>query len=261
MPSPNPLSADDNLVGVAAAAANDVWAVGQYRDEKGNIVTLVEHWDGNMWSIVPSPNQSTFGDELNGVAALGTNDVWAVGTYYNVTRRMEQTLAEHWDGNIWTIVPSPNQGAPDDSTLNGVAAAGPGEVWAVGNCYFCTGNVQTLVERWDGNVWSIVPSPDQGTYLYGVAATGPGNVWAVGTYSGDGDTQSWWKGIIRVQMQPPPLHQRLNLPPAPNERFTDVCPGEYFYPYVQALTDDGSCTAMPCPPCRNCSVDTMLQPQ
>jgi len=36
---------------VAGDSANDVWAVGQ-----GNGEGLVEHWNGQAWSIVPSPS-------------------------------------------------------------------------------------------------------------------------------------------------------------------------------------------------------------
>src|SRR3989475_1286286 len=45
----------NRLYGVAATASNDVWAVGTSQDVAsvpGR--TLVEHWDGTAWSIVPS---------------------------------------------------------------------------------------------------------------------------------------------------------------------------------------------------------------
>jgi hypothetical protein len=55
-------------------AANDVWDVGGSDGE-----TLVEHWDGSIWSVVPSPNVGTGGNSLSGVAVVGANDVWTVG--------------------------------------------------------------------------------------------------------------------------------------------------------------------------------------
>src|SRR5262249_47139512 len=44
--SPNPGMAFNNLYGVAAIAANDVWAVGSSSDDPQNIhvKTLIEHW-------------------------------------------------------------------------------------------------------------------------------------------------------------------------------------------------------------------------
>src|SRR5689334_21377621 len=45
--SPN-LPSGSGLQGVDIAAANDVWAVGSYGSQ-----TLVEHWNGSAWAVVP----------------------------------------------------------------------------------------------------------------------------------------------------------------------------------------------------------------
>src|SRR5204862_547524 len=96
------------LSGVAAVSANDIWAVGG---------SLIEHWDGSNWSVVPSPSPSAGYSNLYGVAAVSANDVWAVGSSgYDPF----QTLTEHWNGRSWSVVPSPNPGIY--SQLNGVAA-------------------------------------------------------------------------------------------------------------------------------------------
>lgn len=41
-------------------SANDVWAFGDYyaADGSGQIFTLVLHWDGINWKIVPSPSSA-----------------------------------------------------------------------------------------------------------------------------------------------------------------------------------------------------------
>src|SRR5205823_6322194 len=65
------------LYGVAAISANDVWAVGYYSNNGvygGQ--TLVEHWNGSSWTIVPSPNPGRLNNFLNAVAAVSANDVW-----------------------------------------------------------------------------------------------------------------------------------------------------------------------------------------
>src|SRR5437899_949601 len=49
--SPNPGSVRDELYGVAAISANDVWAVGDsFNGGNSNNLTLIEHWDGTSWS-------------------------------------------------------------------------------------------------------------------------------------------------------------------------------------------------------------------
>jgi hypothetical protein len=49
--------ADDRLSAVSVVSASDVWAVGSSPHANGGS-TLVEHWDGSAWTIVPSPNGS-----------------------------------------------------------------------------------------------------------------------------------------------------------------------------------------------------------
>jgi hypothetical protein len=53
VPSPNVGPSASVLVAVAAVASNDVWAAGHYGFS--GALTLVEHWDGTAWSVVPSP--------------------------------------------------------------------------------------------------------------------------------------------------------------------------------------------------------------
>src|SRR5215216_3310511 len=58
--SPNYPSANHYLYGVAVVGSNDVWAVGRREADTGGTFTLVLHWDGTSWSIVPSPNPATY---------------------------------------------------------------------------------------------------------------------------------------------------------------------------------------------------------
>ena len=76
-----------------------------------------------------------------------------------------------------------------------------GTVWAVGSYY--DGSVtRTLVERWAGSGWSVVPSPNMGALineLYSVVAIEGNDVWAVGrfsdsTSSGDHTLTEHWDG-------------------------------------------------------------------
>src|SRR5947209_16401106 len=84
-----PQSPNTVFRGVAAVSASDVWAVGftvQPPDENAPILTLIEHWDGTSWQIIESPSpQPTGGNTLFSVAALNTNDVWAVGFFSPIT--------------------------------------------------------------------------------------------------------------------------------------------------------------------------------
>ena len=69
--------------------------------------------------------------------------------------------------------PVPNVGRL--SSLNGVAALSPTDVWAVGRL-----GDSTLNEHWDGQRWHVV-SPALNGFTYSVVALNSNDVWAVGS--------------------------------------------------------------------------------
>ena len=183
----------DQFLGVAAVSASDVWAVGadDAATPPGQLAdlteTLIEHWNGTTWSLVPSPNSAS-GGYLAGVGALSSTNVWAVGSTDDAY--IGQTLIEHWDGASWSLVPSPSPSGATNSYLAGVAGVAANDVWAVGYANYPASTpgvtvMQTLIEHWNGVSWSIVPSPNFSTtladQLAAVTAISGNNVWAVGT--------------------------------------------------------------------------------
>ncbi len=186
--SPEPGSYRDFLEHVSAVSSTDVWAVGGYQStRKGHLRlqrTLVEHWDGQRWSVTPSPNLPDTDNTLLGVAAVSTDDVWAVGVATGADAS-SKSLAEHWNGTSWTIVPTKDPGA-ESNVLSSVSVVSPTDVWSVGSYSNATfGQPKTLSEHWDGTAWTRVSSPNLGTMgdaFRGVAAVSADDVWAVGLY-------------------------------------------------------------------------------
>jgi hypothetical protein len=169
-----------HLYGVVSLGPTDAWAVGQLGLNLSG--ALIEHWDGRTWSFVPSPISTTPHGTMSlaGLSAVSPTDIWAVGSVIATSGApnfRHVTLAEHYDGTSWSIVPSPNAGTASDE-LNSVVAVGANDVWAVGD----TLDGATLVEHWNGTTWSIVPSPNALVQdkLTGVTAVSPSDVWAVG---------------------------------------------------------------------------------
>ena len=189
VPVPTPAgAASSQLSGISALSPSNIWAVGSVATVVGTTVqtrTLIEHWNGTTWSVVPSRN-ATSSNLLTGVAAVAGNNVWAVG--YTITtdgtNQPDKTLIEHWNGSAWSVVASPSPASND--TLSGVAARSAGDVWAVGTRQDRSGAIpidRTLTEHWNGSAWSVVASPNVGgndNLLNGVSAT-TGDVWAVGS--------------------------------------------------------------------------------
>lgn len=175
VPSPNTGSENTFVYSVAGVASDDVWAVG------GSLATgsVAMHWDGYAWSLVPTANLPSAHTILGAVDARATDDVWAVGLAWNNATSL--TVIQHWDGTDWKVVPSPSR--PNVfNQLSGVAISSRNDIWAVGGSTDGNGGTVTLIERWDGKSWQIVPSPttSAGTsYLRSVTAVG-NRAWAVG---------------------------------------------------------------------------------
>ena len=107
------------------------WAVGEDVGA-GTAVggsTLIEHWNGTTWSIVPSPTPGAY-PELSGVVGRSASDVYAVGTNLpSVNGGPEQALILRWNGTAWS--------ADSNGVFGGALAAaatfpGAASEWAVG---------------------------------------------------------------------------------------------------------------------------------
>lgn len=126
------------------------------------------------WRLVKSPDV-TSDNELNAVAVVSTQDVWAVGQANK--GKSSQTLIEHWNGSAWSVISSPNPHTA--SGLLGVSAVSSSDVWAAGFA-----GAHNLIEHWNGTSWSVVKGPHNGLSdeLYSVAAISAKDVWAVGQF-------------------------------------------------------------------------------
>jgi hypothetical protein len=195
VPSPNPSSSLNILYGVAAVAANDVWAVGFAPTASGGEVIM--HWDGTAWTVVPNPSTGIVASNLMALAVIAPNDIWAIGS--GRIGDEDATLTLHWNGTAWSFVPSPNVTPEVDNTLFGVAAVATNDVWAVGTQQPTSlTDPHTLILHWNGAAWSIVPSPNDGgstvgNHLLAASAIAANNVWAVG-FSELGTLTEHWNG-------------------------------------------------------------------
>jgi hypothetical protein len=182
-------SLDNILAGVSAAALNDAWVVGAYYPSSSKVLaTLAEHFDGTRWTAYPLPNIGLQENVLLGVSMPSDGRAWAVG-YYVSGQFLQQTLIEHFDGNVWSVVPSPSPGALQN-ILFGVTAITDADVWAVGARQNADGVWHTLAEHWDGSAWAIVNAVDDpgasGSNFYAVKAVSSTDVYAVGQQAGTG---------------------------------------------------------------------------
>lgn len=183
VPSPNLIGANF-LISTSVISANDIWAVGDSTSATGYDQTIAEHWDGNTWRIIPTPNFGKFDNDLNGVVAISANDVWAVGDWSQTTIPTALVAtALHWNGSTWTTYSFQPSG---NTALLAVTAISSTDVWAVGTADYAGGGgngVLTLAEHWNGSSWSQFATPSPSVFdseLFAVSAWSSTDVWAVG---------------------------------------------------------------------------------
>lgn len=175
-----------NIYTIEIVGPNDIWFGGEATG------SLAVHYDGSNFEVTPTPSFDTgscsgsygCGHSIEDMAAVATNDVWAVGGAGDSDYSYVSQII-HWDGTEWTHMPGPS--ISYFQRLNGVAALASDDVWAVGNLTAAdpTDN-SILIVHWDGAQWTRVETPLL-TIPFGdlqdIVAFAPNDIWAAGIYT------------------------------------------------------------------------------
>ncbi len=124
---------------------------------------------------------------LTGIACVNKANCVAVGNDAN-PGSVSVTLAELWNGTHWTVLPTPNPVGARGSKFHGVSCSETSSCIAVGYSLDRSDNSLTLVERWNGITWQILPSPNPrratSSELDSVACVSASDCTAVGSVIG-----------------------------------------------------------------------------
>jgi hypothetical protein len=159
IPLPNVGPNENSLLGVSELPSGHAWAVGYFVNAEYAQQTLVQHYDGSSWTVVPSPSPGARQNILYGVAAISDSDVWAVGGSQD-QNSLWHTLAEHWDGKAWTVVSTVDAGSGGNQ-FYAVTAVSSSLVYATGQQSATAFPSNSLIEQWNGKTktWSVVSTP------------------------------------------------------------------------------------------------------
>ena len=218
-PDPAAPGMGNQLNDVVIRSATNAWAVGTYTNASHVARSLVLHWNGATWQVMPSPNHTT-NTELTGVVAASATNLWVTG-YYDTSTFHAQTLISHWNGRAWTVTASPNPaGTSNANFLVSVAVTAPYTALAVGH-FFNTTSAMTFSANDDGTRWRTVATPNPaGTsnadnILGDVAASSSVNAWTVGEYRPiTGVYQALilhWSGTAWTQVASPDVTGQHNI--------------------------------------------------
>jgi hypothetical protein len=195
------------LKSVSAVSARDAWAVGSVgsKSNDGTERTLIEHWTGSSWKVVPSPDPG-HDDVLTAVSASPGGNVWAVG-WFSITNSQDQPLILRWNGRRWARVASP---VGVGNVLSAVTAVSSADAWAAGFGLNKAGVDTALILHWNGRAWARAasPAPGFGSVVSGLAAASAGSVWATGGFVAGGRSRTLilhWNGTRWAQVTSPDL--------------------------------------------------------
>jgi subtilisin family serine protease len=127
----------------------------------------VEVEEGEEFAPVP---QSSIRD----VSCTSTSDCMGVGAMGWNGSQPEQPLAQHWNGEEWSLTAIPDR--PEEGMLTGVSCVSSEWCVAVGRKW---SEESALIEHWNGSEWSAVPAPE-GSSLYDVSCPSASDCTAVG---------------------------------------------------------------------------------
>jgi hypothetical protein len=129
---------------------------------------------------------------LYGVACATATNCWAAGAYDVAVPAATLPYAEHWNGKAWSeaAMPNPRSSGPKVTLLDAVACPAASLCFADGTWERLSGNSEmsaSLIERWNGRSWQIVPSPavphSNTTGLTGLSCVSGNDCWAVGGWA------------------------------------------------------------------------------
>ena len=171
--------------------------------------------------MVPSPSEpAPDGAYLNGLTCVDSADCWASGSTTDATGMASGALMEHWDGSLWSVVPTTAPDTTKGSILSSLSCTDASHCWAVGSFGTFGGGGGSgfqptgFVEYWNGSAWTIDPSPNVTAlgYLNSVTCLTGTGCWAVGSAAteaqqGDPGLQS----LIEQLAFTPPSSQGVTL--------------------------------------------------
>jgi hypothetical protein len=193
---------------ITVVSAHDIWITGAWITNQDVPTALVEHWDGQKWTLVLDQSHvlgngtqaqasvlwtttATGGQVLAGGAQIGSDNV-------------SRAYLERWDGQKWQQV-DVNSLGQNASAIVSLSAVSADNIWAIVQNTISGQGTATAFAHWDGKTWKQVSAPawlvGQKTYTQHILALSSTNVWAMNNYSPS--VLAHWNGTSWSQVKLP----------------------------------------------------------
>jgi hypothetical protein len=143
----------NDLVGVAIAGSDDVWAVAA-ATTNGQPSFVAHYGASNGWTTIDDAPTGNYVD----IYAAGANAVFAAA----------DTGVQAWDGSAWSTL----AGLPGEPIA--IRGTSPADLWVATDGGSGTGPL----EHWDGQAWTAQALGD--TSIHFISTSSPTDVWAIG---------------------------------------------------------------------------------
>ena len=167
---------------VAGVSADDVWVGGVvFQQGPGPEGAVIAHWDGSGWTWTDVwPLLSISSSEIADIAAIATDDVWAVGDEFSVDSGLSEAVLLRWDGSAWSRFDAPVETA--NVELRAVVARASDDVFAAGVAFGVGGSPEAYVLHYDGVEWTRVENSElaSGSQFFAGTIDGHDDLWLVG---------------------------------------------------------------------------------
>jgi len=188
-PTPNP-APSDSFNAVSCVNAEFCVAVGSYVGPSKTGRTLTEEWNGTSWRTIPSPDEGSGDNSLNGVSCFSPHDCFAVGSGFGA--QYEEGIILNFDGHSWSVA-SVLSSVHGVFSFNSVSCPSSDFCAAVGRAAN-DGGVQSVVETWNGSRWKAANASTLNLTLTGVSCASARFCAAVGNGRGN----PYAEGVILV---------------------------------------------------------------
>jgi hypothetical protein len=175
----------DGVVAISTTAANNIWTI--------NTNSTSLHFDGTSWT---QQAMTTPIGTPQGVAAISSDDAWAVGMGLNNLTGVVSEIVENFNGKEWVVVPDVeltgkdfvdngvDEGIVNEEFVTSISALSANDIFA-GGFVVTDAIIAPFVEHWDGTNWSLTPSLPihngaADTELDGISLLSDTDIWAVG---------------------------------------------------------------------------------
>lgn len=193
VPSPNfaANTAISKLNAVTCVDAADCFAVGEFALMNNRDYAGIEHWNGTLWKVVPSPSPGTGNLTLASVSCVNARLCFADGDYNDDAFGSSgyHSLLEKWNGSTWDLVATPKAARPDDS-FTSVSCVSADLCFAVGFDDPGLGG-HLIIDRWQGSTWTNLKppmsTPSGILSISGLSCVTSSNCYGVGSYPQDHD--------------------------------------------------------------------------